>query len=120
MGPYGLRNCPYRKRNETLRPMWRPALADRIASGGDNGHLAIIGRCLIPAGLHPPRGDRLSLRSRLGHFHSPALPLWRRLRPRCGDACGAGGHGCHHVAIEEVVFAAGVELPLVDDPAAER
>jgi hypothetical protein len=48
------------------------------------------------------------------------LPLWRRLRVHGGDACGAGRHGCHHAAIEEVVFAAGVELPLVDGPPAER
>ena len=115
---YVLRTSCYRKRNETLRPMWRPALADRIASGGDNGHLAIIGRCPIPVGLHPPRRDRLALRPRLGHFHAPALPLRRRLRPGRGDACDAGRHGCHHTAIEEVILAAGVELPLVDGPAA--
>ena len=46
------------------------------------------------------------------------MPLRRRLRPDSGDARGAGGHGRHHGAIEEVVFPAGEELPLVDGAAA--
>ena len=57
---------------------------------------------------------------RIGHFHAPALPLWRRLRAHGGDACGAGGRRRHHAAIEELVCAAGVELQLVDGPDSER
>ena len=46
------------------------------------------------------------------------MPLRRRLRPDSGDARGAGGDGRHHGAIEEVVFPAGEEVPLVDGAAA--
>jgi hypothetical protein len=99
--------------------MWQPALADLIASGGDNGHVAIPGRRSILAGSHPPRRDRLALRSRLGHFHAPALPLGRRIRSDGGDSRGAGRHAGHHAAVEEVILlGTGEELPLVNGLAA--
>jgi hypothetical protein len=115
---YLLRTCCYRKRNETLRPMWQPALADPIARGGDIGRLVIRGARSMLAGLPAPRGNLLALRSLLGHFHAPALPLWRRLCPHGGEACVARGHGCENGAVEEVILSAGHELPLIDGAAA--
>lgn len=56
--------------------------------------------------------DLLPLRSRLRHFHPPALPLRCHLRPDGGDACGAGGLGGENTAVEEVVLPFGEELPV--------
>ena len=66
----------------------------------------------------PPRGDRLALRPRLGDFHPLTLPLRRHLSPDGGDPCGARSDGGENSAVEEVILAAGEELPLVYGAAA--
>ena len=79
IGPYGWRNCAYRKRNATLRPMWQPALADPIARGGDIGRLVIRGARLIRARNHTRR-VAIVLRC------APGLGTSTRRRCRSGDA----------------------------------